>query len=266
MPDSEQLETLKQENQALHKRLDELTKSSIELASYKIFVESREKFLKWIAIITVILGGFGFVSLSNIIETIKNQAATEVTKNIVPQVTKDLQEGEHGKEIRKKIVEKISTEVSTTVLKEARDQVNQQVSVFKSDLEEIRKQNQKLQDATSRLQTDVDIAISQPKQSQLQQKVEEQKYLVIAGSSADKKYLEDYSLSYKQRLGDKYKIRVCRPQKGNKLSAIVLGDPLSLKDAQVLVEMAKKDGFRSDTYPIRENSAFFEFGAMCELI
>lgn len=265
-PDSEHLETLKQENQALRKQIDELIKSSTDLPSYKVFIDSREMFLKWIGLITVAIGVFGFVSLSNIIETIKNQAATEVTKNIVPQVTKDLQEGERGKEVRKQIVEKISNEVSTAVLKEARDQVNQILDAFKSDLEEIRKQNQKLQDATTRLQTDVDIAVSQPRQPQLQQMVEKQQYLVIVGAQADKKSLEDEFLDHKQRLGSKYEIRVCPPKKGNRFYAVVIGGLLSLKDAQVLVEMAKKDGFRNDTYPIRQSSTFFEFGTMCNLL
>jgi hypothetical protein len=284
---NEKVNKLEKENESLKKNLNESIKSLEDVASYKVFMSSREMFLKWIGLITVALSVFGFVSLSNIIETIKNQASSQVTKTIVPQVSKDLGDpnSTEGKKIREKIVEEISKsevintiieDVKKDVLKEASDKIKEIQSQYKKEVEVVINRNKKELEAvnnqnnlnliaTGKLQFEVD------KIAPKTQATQEMMYYVVAGAEADKQSLKNEFLAKsKNSLGNKYDIRICSPKNGNKFSAVVLSlkgkqTLVSLTEAKAFVNVAKKDGFRSDTYAIRQTSAFFD-GSMCELL
>jgi hypothetical protein len=232
MNESEQLETLKQENETLRKQLNDLIKSSEDLAAYKVFIKANEMFSKWVLVLVAASTVFGYLSFSNVLNNIRDEANKQVKESILPKI-------------------------EVEVLKEANDRIKVVVDEFEKQLEAQKKQNLI---AKSDLELEIDSV--QPKT----QLVQEKRYYVVGGSGNNYQRLKN---EYKNKLVSKYDIRVCPPKGVNKFSAVVLSlkdkqDLVPLVEAKALVNMAKND-FRPDTYAIRESSAFFD-SSKCELL
>lgn len=92
-------------------------------------------------------------------------------------------------------------------------------------------------------------------------------YFVVAGTSPKKSDLEsELGRVKKLRINDSLfddkgrysETKICPPKEGNRFFALVIAKNKTLPDASEIVEQAKKDGFRQDTYPLPSNKAFFD--------
>jgi uncharacterized protein with PIN domain len=227
----ESLEQLKEENRKLREELKKLQIEQVEFASHKIYKSAQSKFIGWLSIVLVAFTAFGFISISNIIDSI-------------------------NKKIEEKGIERIVDEIKTEFIKEHQAKIvvettNQLIPRFeeKADLA-IQEFLQNLKVAEKQVSSDQKMTLSEA----LEQSYGETRYYVIVGSSprqadlfGEKKRITKESGATLKEAGFPDLI-ISDPLAGNPHYALRFNGDFSLDEAKNLRERAIEFGFRRDTY------------------
>lgn len=239
---AERLEALEKENEELRKQLSQIGGKEEDMYSYRIFVEARKKFLTWIGVVIFIITAFGVVSVTNIIQTIKDKIEERGVENIVEQITQDFEE-KHQPDIVNETIARLMPTIEARVDEAVREDLLAGI--------------EKVQSEPSGSQ---EVAFIQA----LEKSYDEERYFVIAGSSPRPKDLEEELSRVKNEVGDRFdvlfpNVNIYPPFKGNRNYALVIGADLPFSKAKEVQHRAIEMGFREDTFLWRSSRAYFEY-------
>jgi hypothetical protein len=213
-----------------------------DIYSYRIFIDARKKFLTWIGVVVLVITAFGVVSVTNIIQTIKDKIEERGVENIVSEIKQDFEEKYQG-DIIDETIARLMPSIQARVEEAVR-------SELLAGIEKAQKE------APGSEQ----VAFVQA----LEKSYEEERYFVVAGSSPLPKDLEEELLRVRDKIGDRFdelfpNVNIYPPAKGRRNYALVIGANLSFQEAKELQQRAKEMGFREDTYLWRASRAYFEY-------
>lgn len=220
------------ENKELKKEIEKLKEINEEYLSYKVFINARKKFISWISIALLVFTVFGIISIKSLITTIKNKIEEKGTEKIIEGIKIGFIE-KHQKTVTMEVIETINPFIEARIEELIRRELTsrlEQAEAKSSDKSELKNLSQAFK-AT----------------------YENEKYIIIAGSSTRKKDLENLLIDIQMKTGNdpkelfpKLYIRVSKKNSNNYM--LILEENISYIEAQKARDKAIHFGFRSDTF------------------
>ncbi len=232
-----------------------------ELQAYRIFEDARNKMMQWVGVAVAVLTLFGLAELNSIKQEIRDKVASLGAAELVAgevkaqlptisqQVTNDILRD------RDRIVTDIEKQIAGTLLPQVQSKAELSIA---DELKRI--------SATIRQQAESSSAPGNAAlvASAIDSTLRSDRYFVVAGSSKEKSDVQAELERVQANIGDRALLQqrypglqVCGPKPDNQYSALVIGTDKTLAEARSLAQQAIRDGFQTDTYPLRMDKAFF---------
>lgn len=188
--------------------------------------------LTWITIVALVLGAFGFISVSNIIQAINNKIEERGVEKIVDEIKKQFIDQYHNTIVQE-----------TTALLIPKTEEKIEIAIMEL-LNEIKKAERKVSSSVSLGDA-------------LEKSYDKYQYYVVVGSSPRRSDLIKEKEKILNQLGDSLEdlglpnLIITEPLDDNPNWGLRFEIALSYSEAKRLLEKAIKHGFRSDSYLYR---------------
>lgn len=232
-----------------------------ELQAYRIFEDARDKMMRWVGVAVAVLTLFGLAELNSIKQEIRAKVADLGTKRLVAEavdeqlpmisqrVTNDILRD------RDRIVTDIEKQISGTLLPQVQSKVELSIA------DELKRLSAAIHQQVESASSSRDVTLVA---SAIDSTLRSDRYFVVAGSSPERGDVQAELKRVQEHIGDRALLQqrypglqVCGPKPGNRYSALVIGTDKTLAEARSLAQQAVRDGFQTDTYPLRMDKAFF---------
>ena len=218
---------LEKKNEELKNKIFDLEKGQHEMLSYHLYTEARKKFMGWITAVIIIISAFGFVSISSIINNIKSSIEKKGTQKIIDAIKYDF-DNKYGDQIEKLVQDHIESKTALMIQDEITtkfDQIDSMRSINKN------------------------LSLS----SALDSLYNKERYIVIAGSSPNKRDLEFLLAKFQDKPNRDFEsdfpnAQIISSNQTDGYFILSLGSNFSLKEAKRVKDLSLKYKVRKDIF------------------